>query len=514
MQQESANPSESSCMGSAYTHPQVHKERAQSQPEDTQRWRAKGLAANSVTLLGIVVMGAGTAGPAYSLAASLGILASASGFKAPAVLILSFIPMLMAASAFYSFARVDPDCGQAFWWTTRALGPFVGWIQGFWGIAMVLLIGPNIANVAAAYFYLLLGLQGPAASNLWLTLGSTVVLTAVTALVALGIRPSLRTQYVLMSLQMAGLLAFASATLVKPFFAKPAHYAPLSIRWFTPEGISLSALMDGMLIGVFLYTGWDVAASLAEESREPRRLPAIGTVLSAVVLVLVFVLCAAGAQSYHGPQFLAGNIDAALAAVSADALGRPWDRIVLLSVFAATTSVTFSMMVYVARWTLSMASAGALPSVFGRVDPARRTPLQGTLILGGTVAGIRIILACLNKDLVTDLVPSLALLSALEYAVAAFACVLYFRKQLTSSVRNFFLMGAFPALGGLILMGVYAGSLIRYWNPANSLSGGWLGVGSIFWLGSGAALLGVALLPAARFWYPEFFKRRPAFFPR
>ena len=485
---------------SAEIRPGDNDARQQPAPGKRREWTGKGLASNSVTLLGIVVMGTGTAGPAYSLAASVGILASAAGLKAPAMLMISFIPMLMAAAAFYCFARVDPDCGQAFHWTTRALGPVIGWIQGFWGIAMVLVIGPNIANVATAYFYLLLGLDAAAASNFWLTLGSVVLLMSISTLVALGIKPSLRMQYLLMALQMAGLFIFAAATLIKPLFVRPDGYVSPSLQWLSPSDMKLSALVDGILIGVFFYTGWDVASSLSEESREPLRLPAVGTILSTVVLVLVFVLCVAAAQSYHGPEFLINNMDDALAAVSADALGKPWDRIVLLTVFSATAAVAFSMMVYVSRWALSMASAGALPAVFGKIDASYRTPFKGTFILGGSVTAIRIAFACLDKNLVSDLVPSLALLSALGYAVAAFACVAYFRRQLMRSVRNFFLAGVFPALGGMILLGVYLMSMIKYRHPANSFSGGWLGVGSIFWLGAGAALLGVILAPVVRPW--------------
>ncbi len=480
---------------------------------DNRQQAPKGLAANSVTLLGVVVMGTGTAGPAYSLAASLGILALVAGVQAPAVLIISFIPMLMSAAAFYSFARVDPDCGQAFWWTTRALGPGFGLVQGFWGLAMVVVIGPNVASVATAYGYLFLGLDGAATSNFWLTLGSSMLMAFVTALIALGIKPSVRMQYALMALQMAGLVTFASATLLTALLVNLVGYLPLSARWLIPVNMNLSMLVDGLLIGVFFYTGWDVAASLSEESRDPLRKPAIGTILSAVLLMIIFVLCATGAQSVQGPDFLARNVEDALAAVTAHVLGRPWDKVVLLTVFASTTAAAFSMMVYVTRWSLSMAYAGALPAVFGRVNPRYRTPLAGTVILGGSVMGARVVFACLNKNLVADLVPSLALLSALEYALVAFACVIYFRRRLTESMGNFFLMGFCPVLAGLVLICVYIKSLIKYWDPANSFAGGWLGIGAIFWLAAGATLLGVLLLPVMRYCKPEFFTHKGSCVP-
>jgi len=372
---------------------------------------------------------------------------------------------------------------------------------------MALIITPNIINVATAYFYLLFGLDGAATSNFWLTLGSVVLLVIVIGVVAVGVELSVRMQYMLMALQMGSLVVFAAVTLVKPFFADPAGHTPLSAGWFVPTSLSGPEMVNGLLIGVFFYTGWDVATSISEESKDSHRLPAIGTILCAVVFVLIFTLCAAGAQSYRGSQFLVHNKGDVLSAVSAEALGSPWDKIVVLAVFTATLAVALGTMVYVTRWTLSMAFSKALSSVFSQIDPEHRTPFRGTLILGGTVIGIRILLALLNENLVYDLVPSLALVSAIEYAVAAFACVVYFRKRLTKSVHNLLMMGLFPALGGSTLMYVYIKSAITYWDPANSFSGGWLGVGSIFWVGIGTTFLGGILMLVAWPFERDFFKR-------
>lgn len=43
--------------------------------------------------------------------------------QAPAVLLFSFVPMFLIAAAFFYMNRADPDCGTAFSWITRALGP-------------------------------------------------------------------------------------------------------------------------------------------------------------------------------------------------------------------------------------------------------------------------------------------------------------------------------------------------------------------------------------------------------
>ena len=123
------------------------------------------------------------------------------------------------------------------------------------------------------------------------------------------------------------------------------------------------------------------------------------------------------------------------------------------------------------------------------------------------------LMTLVNENLVYDIVPSLALLSAIEYAFTVFACVVYFRHWLTRSLRCFVLMGLLPMLGGTILLAVYVKSAVNYWNPANSYSGGWLGVGSTFWMGVVSTLLGAVLVLIARIHKPQFFKRESEVWP-
>jgi hypothetical protein len=57
---------------------------------------------------------------------------------------------------------------------------------------------------------------------------------------------------------------------------------------------------------------------------------------------------------------------------------------------------------------------------------------------------------------------------AFYYGLTGFACAWYYRKTLRESVRNLFVRGIVPTLGGLIMYGALVFSLYHYWNPANS----------------------------------------------
>ena len=61
-------------------------------------------------------------------------LAKADSGDGPAVfviLIAGFIPMFLTAYAYRELNSRAPDCGASFTWSTKAFGPYVGWISGF-----------------------------------------------------------------------------------------------------------------------------------------------------------------------------------------------------------------------------------------------------------------------------------------------------------------------------------------------------------------------------------------------
>ena len=49
----------------------------------------------------------------------------------PVIIIAGFLPMFFAAYAYRELNKVAPDCGTSFTWTTKAFGPYVGWLGGW-----------------------------------------------------------------------------------------------------------------------------------------------------------------------------------------------------------------------------------------------------------------------------------------------------------------------------------------------------------------------------------------------
>ena len=63
-------------------------------------------------------------------------------------------------------------------------------------------------------------------------------------------------------------------------------------------------LVVALLLAVFIYWGWDSGVAVNEESEDPAEGPGKAAVISTILLVLIYVVVSAAAQSFHGVGFL------------------------------------------------------------------------------------------------------------------------------------------------------------------------------------------------------------------
>ena len=75
----------------------------------------------------------------------------------PVMIIAGFLPMFFAAYAYRELNKVAPDCGTSFTWTTKAFGPYVGWLGGWAAVLATVIVLSNLAGVAVQFFYQFIG---------------------------------------------------------------------------------------------------------------------------------------------------------------------------------------------------------------------------------------------------------------------------------------------------------------------------------------------------------------------
>lgn len=470
----------------------------------------KGLRANALGFVSSTVIGVASTAPGYSLAATLGFVAMAVGFQSPAIMIIAFIPMLFIAAAYYYMNRADPDCGTTFTWVTKAMGPRMGWINGWAIIVADVIVMANLAQIAGLYTFQLVGWTAAAESTWAVTAVGVLWILIMTWIVARSIELSARTQNFLLGAELLTLVAFAVVALFKVYTQHPPGSVEPALSWINPFAIdSFSAMVSGVLLAVFIYWGWDSTVTVNEETKDANRTPGLGALTSTLILVTVYVIVSIAAQAFSGIQPLVDNPDDVLSVLGFGVFGSPLDKILVIAVLTSAAASTQTTILPTARTSLSMARAKALPAKFGEVHTRYFTPYFSTWCMGIASVVWYVGLTAISTNILYDSIAALGLMIAFYYGATGFACTLYYRKELLKSAKNFIFIGLAPLIGGLMLLAIFVKSVIDLSDPANSESGeSWFGLGPPLVIAVFFAILGVILM---LYWgkvEPAFFKRK------
>jgi hypothetical protein len=118
-------------------------------------------------------------------------------------------------------------------------------------------------------------------------------------------------------------------------------------------------------------------------------------------------------------------------------------------------------------------------------------------------------------NVISDAVTSCGIFIASYYGLTGFACVWYYRKNLTSSARNLWMQGILPLIGGLILWFLGGYSLWEDYDVATGSSyttytipGLHWEVGGVFVIVFLSSLVGFLFWLYLRISQPAFFKRQ------
>jgi amino acid transporter len=480
------------------------------QPSSGIQVEDKGLKKNAISFVSNIVIGVASTAPAYSLAATLGYIAAVSGLglQSPAVLLVCFFPMAAIAAAYYYMNRADPDCGTTFTWMTRAMGPWLGW-QGGWAIVVAdVLVMPSLASVAGIYTCSLVGVNNP--STLAVTIIGIAWIVIMTVICYIGIEISATTQRFLLGMEFGTLVIFAVVALIKVYASHPAHSIEPTLAWFNPFAVtSFSALDGGILLAVFVYWGWDSGVTVNEETEDSSTAPGRAAIVSTFVLVGIYLLVATAAQAFGGVMSLAAHPNDVLAPLGNGVLGSPLDKLLIIAVLSSASASTQTTILPTARTTLSMARMKAIPKQFGNIHPRFLSPGFSTIWMGVVSTFVYVLLSATSPvNLIGDAFTSLALTIAFYYGFTGFACVIFYRRELLKSARNFLYIGVLPFFGGAVLTWVLIKAVLVYSKPHAGFAKPFLGIGSPIAIAILMIIIGLVLMIVQRITMPEYFQRR------
>jgi amino acid transporter len=471
-----------------------------------------GLKKNAIGYASSVVIGVASTAPGYSLAAVLGLIVAIGGVgvHAPGVLMVSFVPMLLVAMAYKYLNKADPDAGTTFAWATRAFGPKTGWMGGWAIVVADVIVMANLAQIAGLYTFLLLGIPHP--STLAVTAIGVAWIALMTVICVIGIEVNARTQRWLLTAEIVTLAAFAAVALVRVWTG---HALSRSLRpsldWFNPLAVgSVGALTSGLLIGIFIYWGWDSLVTVNEETEDSDTVPGKAAVMSTLILLGIYVIVSAAAIAFGGVDRLAGDQSGDVLGLLAGSVfgSHVLGKVVIVAVLTSAAASTQTTILPTSRTALSMARAKAAPEPLARVHPRYLTPDVATWVMGGLSIVWYVGLTIVSQNILFDSIAALGLMIAFYYGLTGFACAWYYRRTLFTSARRFLMVGLAPFAGGAVLLFVFVRSCLDL-GRADAGSTTYFGIGSPLVIGLGFLLLGVVLMGIWRLaGHREFFARR------
>jgi len=296
---------------------------------------------------------------------------AAAARTTPLILIAWCTGAVVALAGAFVFAELAwrrCDVRGMYGYLRDAFHPILAFMYG-WTALLVTQTGSMAASAVtfALYFTPLTG---------WHVSPAVVAVAAIIALHAinaLGVREGGTTQNVLTVLKAAAIAGIIIAGVAVPNHA--AHAAPIP-----PLGGGVFAALGLALISVlFSYDGWQTAAFLDGELKDPRRSLPIALVLGVLGVVALYVLVTVAALHVLGPVGLASSTTPAsdMMRVIAGPLG---SRLVAVAIAISTLGFLSNSVLTTPRIFYAMAEDGLFFKQFAWLHPKTCVPIYGLAV--------------------------------------------------------------------------------------------------------------------------------------
>ncbi|MEP6884167.1 MAG: APC family permease [Gammaproteobacteria bacterium] len=390
---------------------------------------------------------------------SLAGLVAVSGYGGVVPILICFLPMMGIAIAYQRLNRWDQSAGATYTWVARVFHPYLGFLCG-WMILLYYTLGTTTLTIPAGIYSL--ELLAPAYVDNHLAIFAVGALwnLAITGIAILGLRAVARVEWLIVIFEYAVLLIVAAVAITALFHGQAA--ATFSWQWFSWDGMGqMKGLMGGILIACFMYSGWDAAVYVNEESLDRVNSPGKAALASVVMLAFMYSITTFAFQGVMSPADLQAHAGNALSAIGIHLLHKPWDAVMALVVLTGTLASLQSAVIAASRMGFAMSRDRVMPRFFQRRAARGGTPWAATL----TMCALNLILLALALSTssiassLSNAASSLGLISIVFYGLTAAAAFWQQRATLTSSVSDFVFGGVLPSIGVLFSAWVLVESL-------------------------------------------------------
>ena len=286
---------------------------------------------------------------------------------------------LAGALCYAELAAMNPRSGGEYVYIRRAFGPLAGFLSGW--TSFVAGFSGAVAAAAvgfAVYLGRLVPLAGDASPLIDASLGplalgvsprslvAVAVIAAFTIIHLRGLGPGRAVQNGLAILSVATLIGLVAAGFWR-------STAPALAAAPAPQASAASGVFLALILVMFTYSGWNAAAYVTEEIRDPGRNILRALVPGTIIVIVLYLGLNALYLRALTASVLAGNVAVGYGAARA-LFGEPGSLIVAPLVLLALASSISAMVITGPRVYFAMARDESFPRPFARVSEGARVP--------------------------------------------------------------------------------------------------------------------------------------------
>jgi amino acid transporter len=416
----------------------------------------KGLKRGALRIGDVVIMALASSGPTQSIAVGIVGLMAAVMYHTFLPILICFIPMIGIAIGYQRLNAWQPSAGATYSWVGRALNPHAGFFAG-WIMLMYYTIGTTSLTVPLGTYFLSFFSDAAANNKYDVALVGSIFNILVLIVAALGIKLSARFNWGWAIFEYVLMIGFAVAAVIMIYGTGLSGSVHTLSSLFT---LPKAGLVTGLLIAIFLYSGWDTAAYVSEEAKGKQAGSA--AILSVVILFFIYSFVIFAFQGIAPWSTMQANEANILAFVGHKIGGGFWENVMIVAVLGGTLASLQAAIVSSGRISFAMGRDRVFPKFFDNVHPRWRTPWNATILLGllNVVFLWGATLFSSIGSALDNIVSTLGLMAAIFYFLTAFTAIWYYRKAITKSAGNFILGWVFPGVGAAFMAFVIIYSLV------------------------------------------------------
>jgi amino acid transporter len=366
--------------------------------------------------------------PGAAIAASIPAGALYAGGALPLSVLIALVACLLSASCIGLLARELPSAGSLATYAARGLHPAVGFLTA-WGYMLVgVIIAPLVllqlgftvaSTINAGFSRYPADLWWP-----WSLAGAVIILVAGFH----GIRTSARLGTILGITEIAVFLVLAVFFVVH---AGNANTATVFSTKYTPKGYhGISGVIAGSVYSVLAFGGFEGAAPLAEEARDPRRTIPRAVLLATLSIGLLYLFTTYAVDVAFGPAAFSafGGSGSSSWEGLARSLYGPFWFFVFLAIVNSTIANANAGVSVASRTGFAMGRIGAFPHVLAQVHPRHRSPVVAIAVTFALTVAVDLGLGLAYNPVnaFAMLGTAIVIVSVAVYIVVNAACIGYF----------------------------------------------------------------------------------------